>query len=172
MSQPEQVQDLEVAFGCDGERQVRVVPPFETLLETLRNRVGVTSVRGTCGIGLCGTCTVLLDGKPVSSCLTLTAQIRDREVTTAEGLRTGAGRLGPVQRAFIDRGAYQCSFCIPAMTLGVQGALNDPEVGATVEDVREYLGGNLCRCGTYPQILRAVTDMLAERAYKGGVTDR
>ena len=159
MTQLEEGTRSEATILLNGRELVVPVRPDETLLETLRDRAGITSVRGTCGIGVCGTCTVLLDRKPVSSCLTLTAQVADREVTTADGLGT-PDRLSAVQRAFIDRGAYQCSFCIPAMTLAVQAALEDPEAGRDVASVREFLAGNLCRCGSYPQILQAVADLV------------
>ncbi|HET7388628.1 MAG TPA: (2Fe-2S)-binding protein [Nocardioidaceae bacterium] len=157
----EETPQLEAAFTLNGDAQVTSVRVDETLLEALRERAGITSVRGTCGIGVCGTCTVLLDGRPVSSCITLAAQVNGRQVTTAEGLAGADNQLSPVQEAFVRRGAYQCSFCIPAMTLAVHAALNDPEAGRDVGTVREYLAGNLCRCGTYPQILQAVTDLVS-----------
>lgn len=152
---------VDVSFALNGKRRSVAVRSDETLLETLRGACGVTSVRGTCGIGVCGTCTVLVDGGPVSSCITLTPQVRDQTVTTAEGLPDVAGELSPVQQAFVRRGAYQCSFCIPAMTLAVHAALRDPGVDNTVAGIREYLAGNLCRCGSYPQILQAVTDLVS-----------
>jgi len=160
----EETPQLDATIALNGRELATRVRPDETLLETLRERAGITSARSTCGIGVCGTCTVLLDGRPVSSCLTLAAQVGDREVTTAEGLGT-PDRLSRVQQAFVDRGAYQCSFCIPAMTLAVQAALADPETGRDVDSVRDFLAGNLCRCGSYPQILQAIADLV------GGVHD-
>ena len=144
-------------FQLNGYQVTAEVEGDEVLLDTVR-RLGAKSVRGACGIGVCGTCTVLVDGKPVSSCLKLTASVDGRSVITSEGLVTDAG-LDPVQRAFVERGAYQCSFCIPAMVLTVRAALDELRA-PTVQDIREYLGGNLCRCATYPEILQAVQDLL------------
>lgn len=132
----------------------------ETLLQTLRERLDCTSARGTCQIGVCGTCSVLVDGNVVSSCIMLTAQAQGREVTTSEGLRIDDGRLSRVQEAFVRKGAYQCSFCIPAMALSVHAALADRSIEHSVESVREYLAGNLCRCGTYPEVLEAVAELV------------
>jgi aerobic-type carbon monoxide dehydrogenase small subunit (CoxS/CutS family) len=135
-------------------------PGGETLITTLR-RLGLYSVRGTCGIGVCGTCTVLVDGQALSSCLTLTAAVRDRAVVTAEGLLGEDGGPDRVQRAFLEADAFQCSYCIPAMTLMVSAYLAEhPE--PTVEGAREYLEGNLCRCGTYPEILQAVASLVED----------
>lgn len=149
-----------VTFRLNGETRTLEVNAGDTLLEVLRNRLGITSARGVCGIGVCGACTVLVDGKVTSSCIMLAAQAHGRDVTTGEGLRLPSGELSTVQRAFVNRGAYQCSFCIPGMVLTVHAALQDPEVGRDVDAVREYLAGNLCRCGTYPTILEAVADLV------------
>lgn len=134
-------------------------PIDETLAQSLRWRLGLTSVRETCGLGICGTCTVLVDGKAVGSCLVLTVQLRGATVTTAEGLVDRNGGLGAVQRAFLEYGAFQCGFCIPAMTLAVQAALTDRGC-RTVPQVASELSGNLCRCGSYPQILGAIGALL------------
>jgi aerobic-type carbon monoxide dehydrogenase small subunit (CoxS/CutS family) len=133
-------------------------PVDEVLLTTLRG-MGLNSVRGTCGIGLCGTCTVLVDGQAVSACLTLTAGADGREVTTAEGLMRSEGEPGIVQQAFLDNDAFQCSYCIPAMTVMVEAYFREHE-NPSVEGAREYLQGNLCRCGTYPEILAAVAALV------------
>lgn len=132
--------------------------PSDTLLETLRGELGLMSVRGSCGIGICGTCTVLVDGLPVCSCITLTVMHRSSSITTSEGL-AGAGELDTVQRAFIDHGAFQCSYCIPAMALTVRALLDD-DADVPLESIREELAGNLCRCGSYPQIMAAVESLL------------
>ena len=154
--------DDQVVFELNRRQRRLRVSGDETLLATLRETFGLTSVRGTCGIGICGTCTVMVDGKVVSSCLMLTRQAAGRAVITAEGL-VEQGRLDEVQEAFVDCGAYQCSFCIPAMTLTVRACL-DERPDATVEDVREYLAGNLCRCGTYPQILDAAARLVRQES--------
>lgn len=132
----------------------------EPLLEALRDSLGIHSVRGTCGIGICGTCTVLLDGAAVSSCLLLARQVAGRAVVTSEGLVGTGGELDAVQAAFVRNGAYQCSFCIPGMVLAVRAYLDEHSDG-DIEGARKYLAGNLCRCGTYPQILDAVGELLA-----------
>ena len=152
------VDNDEMVFDLNRRQRRLRVAGNETLLTTLRETFGLTSVRGTCGIGICGTCTVMVDGRVVSSCLMLTRQVAGHAVTTADGLVDGR-RLDEVQQAFVDCGAYQCSFCIPAMTLAVRACLNE-QPDATVETIREYLAGNLCRCGTYPQILDAAARLV------------
>lgn len=137
----------------------------DTLLHTLREELGLKSVRGTCGIGICGTCTVLVDGLPVSSCNALTVMHSGARITTSEGLARD-GELDAVQRAFIDQGAYQCSYCIPAMVLTVRSLL-DRHPGLDAGSIREQLAGNLCRCGTYPQIMSAVESLIADRESVG-----
>lgn len=151
---------VQVGMRVNGDEVAVDVPADEPLLVTLRERLGLTGPRGTCGIGVCGTCTVLVDGRVASSCILLTAQVEDRSVTTSEGLQTADARLGEVQEAFVRSGAYQCSFCIPGMTLAVQGALADHTISRDVASIREYLAGNLCRCGTYPEVLEAVASLV------------
>ena len=160
---PDVSDPTEITLALDGGTETRSVRSDETLLETLREQVGVTSVRGSCGVGMCGTCTVLLDGRAVSSCLTLSALAADRPITTSAGLLGADGSLSRVQQAFVDRGAYQCSFCIPGMVLTVHAAItDDPDID--LEGVRDALAGNLCRCGTYPQVLEAVVELLTTDA--------
>lgn len=152
----------EVVFHLNGRQRRLEVAGDETLLQTLRETFALASVRGTCGIGICGTCTVLLDGKVVSSCLLLTRQVDGRSLTTSEGLVRADG-LDAVQEAFVRAGAYQCAFCIPGMTLAVRACL-DEHPDADIETVRHYLSGNLCRCGTYPQILAAAEELIRDGA--------
>jgi aerobic-type carbon monoxide dehydrogenase small subunit (CoxS/CutS family) len=129
--------------------------PGETLLEALRAD-GLTSVRPTCGIGVCGACTVLLDGAPVSGCLLLVAQAAGREVTTVEGLPAD----DPVPPAFAEARAFQCGYCTPGMVLTASSLLREnPDPGD--EQIAEALGGNLCRCGCYPKIAAAVRSAAA-----------
>jgi aerobic-type carbon monoxide dehydrogenase small subunit (CoxS/CutS family) len=158
---------IRIPLTVNGRQETIFAKADESLLETLRNDLGFTSTRGTCGIGVCGTCTVLVDGSTASSCIMLTAQASGREITTAEGLCGPDGELSAVQEAFVRHGAYQCSFCIPAMTLAVHAALADEETGGDRAKVREQLAGNLCRCGTYPEILLAVTDLVEQRVSSG-----
>ena len=158
----------EVSLAVNGEEVRLPARGDERLLETLREGAGLRSVRETCGIGVCGTCTVLVDGMPVSSCLMFTRQAVGRAITTSEGLVGVDGTLDPVQTAFVDKGAYQCSFCIPAMALTVRSYLDGRDgAGGSLEELRHYLGGNLCRCGSYPEILDAAAALLNE-----GVTVR
>jgi aerobic-type carbon monoxide dehydrogenase small subunit (CoxS/CutS family) len=125
--------------------------PGETLLDVLRREAGLLSVRPSCGIGVCGACTVLLDGEPVSGCLLRAAQAAGREVTTVEGIPAEH----PVRRAFAAEHAFQCGYCTPGMVLTVAGMLEEtPE--PSDEQIVEGLGGNLCRCGCYVKIHAAV----------------
>ena len=128
-----------------------------TLLEVLRDDLGLVGTKEGCGIGMCGACTVLVDGKPVSGCLTLAVQVAEKEILTVEGLEK-SGQLHPVQQAFIDERAFQCAYCTPGFILSTVALLNEnpnPNEG----EVREFLSGNLCRCGSYQNILKAVSRM-------------
>lgn len=126
----------------------------DTLLEVLRDRFKLWSVREGCGVGACGTCTVLLDGQPVSSCFLLAARAAGHEITTLEGLSDGV-TLHPIQEAFVEQRALQCAYCTPGFVLSVK-ALLEENPNPSDEEVREYLAGNLCRCAGYADILRAV----------------
>ncbi|MBM2805796.1 MAG: Isoquinoline 1-oxidoreductase alpha subunit protein [Deltaproteobacteria bacterium] len=126
----------------------------DTLLEVLRDRFKLWSVREGCGVGACGTCTVLLDGQPVSSCFLLAARTAGHEITTLEGLSDGQS-LHPIQQAWVEQRALQCAYCTPGFVLSVK-ALLEENPNPTDEEVREYLAGNLCRCAGYADILRAV----------------
>jgi len=130
----------------------------EMLVEVLR-REGLGSVRATCGIGVCGACTVLVDGDPVSGCLTLAPQVQGREVTTVEGL----GGTDPVQRAFVDAHAFQCGWCTPGFVLTAKALLAE-KPDPSEEEIVEALGGNLCRCGSYVEIVDAVRRAASETA--------
>jgi len=124
------------------------------LLHVLREDLGLRGAREACGIGVCGTCTVLVDGRAMSSCLLLAAQAEGRQITTIEGLSDG-DRLHPVQQAYLDHFAFQCAYCTPGFILSTVAMLDeDPSVED--EAIPRYLAGNLCRCGSYLNILRAV----------------
>jgi aerobic-type carbon monoxide dehydrogenase small subunit (CoxS/CutS family) len=131
-----------------------IAPAHETLLVTLRERLGLTGTKLVCGRGECGACTVLLDGRAVYSCLTLTAGCAETQVTTIEGVGN-PDALHPLQRAFIEHDALQCGFCTPGQLLAAI-ALLDSNPNPTEAEVRRGMSGNLCRCGTYPKIVRAV----------------
>ena len=141
----------EIRFRLNGEAVSAQVAPHETLVEVLQEHFGLVGARESCGQGLCGCCTVLVDGTAVSGCLTLAAMAEGREVATVE-----AGRaLDPVQEAFVESGAFQCGFCTPGFVMMARQLLDEvPE--PTDDDIRHYLSGNLCRCAAYPQIIEAV----------------
>lgn len=126
----------------------------ETLLEVLRDKLGLTGTKTACEESECGTCTVMVDNRAILACITLAADVADREVTTIEGLSDGE-QLHPVQKAFIDTGAVQCGFCIPGMIMASK-ALLDQNPNPTEEEIQYALDGNLCRCGGYLQIFDAV----------------
>ena len=127
-----------------------------TLLEVLRDDLGLVGSKEGCGVGMCGACTVLVDGKPVSGCLMLAVQVADKEVLTVEGLAKD-GKLHPIQQAFIDERAFQCAYCTPGFMLSTFALLNE-NPNPSEDDIREYLSGNLCRCGSYQNILKAVIE--------------
>ncbi len=130
------------------------VASTETLLDALRWDLSLTGSKECCAEGECGACTVLVDGRAVNSCLVLAVEADGMEITTVEGLESGAG-LSPLQDAFLETGAIQCGFCIPGMVVSAQALLND-NPHPTPEDVREGLAGNLCRCAGYQRIVDAV----------------
>jgi aerobic-type carbon monoxide dehydrogenase small subunit (CoxS/CutS family) len=125
-----------------------------TLLDVLRDDLGLMGTKEGCGVGMCGACTVLVDGKPLSSCLLLAEQVVGKEVLTIEGLGS-AENLHPVQQAFLDEGAFQCAYCTPGFVLTTVALLAENPIPSD-EEIREYLSGNLCRCGSYQNILQAV----------------
>jgi aerobic-type carbon monoxide dehydrogenase small subunit (CoxS/CutS family) len=125
-----------------------------TLLQVLRDDLGLGGIKEGCGVGMCGACTVLVDGKPVSGCLTLAAQVADKEIMTVEGLERNGG-LHPVQQAFIDERGFQCAYCTPGFILTAVALLNENQ-DPSDDEIREYLSGNLCRCGSYQNIVTAV----------------
>ena len=131
-----------------------MVEPWQTLLDTLRYDLGLTGTKEGCGDGNCGSCTVLLDGQAVNSCLVLAIEADGHEITTIEGLCQG-GKLHPLQQAFIDEGAVQCGFCTPGMILTAK-ALLDSNPHPTEVEVRLAITGNLCRCTGYDKIVRAI----------------
>jgi len=148
----------------NGQEYTIAVPPRRTLLEALRDNLHLTGAKRGCGLGQCGACTVLLDGKAVYSCLTLAIECEGRRIETIEGLERD-GELHPIQQAFLEVSAFQCGFCTPGQIMSVKGLL-DTRAEPTPEEIRRALSGNLCRCGIYPSILRAAT-LAAERIRLG-----
>jgi carbon-monoxide dehydrogenase small subunit len=144
----------EIRFTLNGTAVAVTVATHESLVDVLRDRFDLYGARESCGQGLCGCCTVVVDGKAVSSCLYLAVFADGAEVLTVEGLARD-GRLDPVQEAFIEAGAFQCGFCTPGFVLMTK-LLLDANPAPDDDEIRHFLSGNLCRCGTYPQIVEAV----------------
>ncbi len=140
----------------NGETVEAAVEPNRTLLQFLRDDLGLTGTKHGCGLGDCGACTVIMDGKPVNSCLVLAVQAKGREVLTIEGLAEN-GVLHPIQQAFVDKGAIQCGFCTPGMILSAK-ALLDENPKADEKEIRTAISGNLCRCTGYQKIVEAVQE--------------
>ena len=143
-----------LTLAVNGETRDVVVPPHKTLLEVLREDLALTGTKHGCELGECGTCTVLVDGEPVLSCLALPVECQDRRITTVEGMAEG-GRLHPLQQAFAELGAAQCGYCTPGILLTAQALLVE-NPGPTRDEIRHALAGNLCRCTGYTKILEAV----------------
>ena len=142
-----------IRLTLNGEQRELEVAESTVLLDVLRDQCGLFSVRESCGVGQCGTCTVLIDGRPLSSCLLLAALQDGREVETLEGLSRN-GELHPIQAAFLEHEAAQCGYCTPGFILMVKALLAE-QPSPSADEIREYLAGNLCRCGAYPEIFKA-----------------
>lgn len=138
----------------NGELYQTEAEPCRTLLEVLRDNLGLTGTKRGCDEGDCGACTVLLDGKPVAACLVLAIEARGKDILTIEGLATN-GKLHPLQDAFIKYGAIQCGFCTPGMILAAK-ALLDRNPKPTKDEIKEAISGNLCRCTGYIKIIEAI----------------
>ncbi len=157
-----EVEVMDLAFILNNKPATATIEPRELLIDVLRDRFSLRGAKRSCDLGVCGSCTVLLDGLPASSCSTLAADVAGRSVSTIEGLGTSQA-LDPVQQAFIDHGAMQCGFCTPGMVLAVKSLLA-ANPSPTEEQVRHYLRGNLCRCTGYVKIIEAVMDLAARGA--------
>jgi aerobic carbon-monoxide dehydrogenase small subunit len=145
-----------IQLTVNGEPVEAAVEPNQTLLQFLRDDLGLTGTKHGCGLGDCGACTVIVDGMPVNSCLVLAVQAAGREVLTIEGLAEN-GKLHPIQQAFVDKGAIQCGFCSPGMILSAK-ALLDANPKPTELEIRTAISGNLCRCTGYQKIVEAVQE--------------
>lgn len=152
-----------IRFTLNGEAVTATVPPHWNLVELL-NSFGLTGARESCGQGLCGCCTVLVNGAAVSGCLYLAAFVDGADVATVEGAADGQG-LDAVQQAFIEAGAFQCGFCTPGFVLMTRQLL-DENSDPTDDDIRHYLSGNLCRCAAYPEIIAAVKLAAQKRKWR------
>ena len=152
-------------FIINGRSYEVLIEPHVLLVDVLREKIGLTGTKYACGTGDCGACTVLVDRKPVLSCLTLAVTARDKSILTIEGVAEGA-TLHPIQQAFVDSGAVQCGFCTPGMVLSAK-ALLEENPNPTWDEIKEGLAGNLCRCTGYIKIVEAV-EVAAETIRKGG----
>ncbi len=144
-----------VPMTINGEPYELVVEPYHTLLDALRNEAGLTGAKKGCDVGDCGACTVILDGKPVNSCLVLAVEAHDSEILTIEGLASSDGSLHPLQENFLKYGAAQCGFCTPGIIMAAK-ALLDENPHPTEAEVRFGLAGNICRCTGYAKIVTAI----------------
>jgi carbon-monoxide dehydrogenase small subunit len=145
---------VRIALTVNDEAREALAPVHKTLLEVLREDLGLTGTKHGCELGECGTCTVLVDGEPVLSCLVLPVEVEGRRITTIEGMAQG-GRLHPLQQAFAELGAAQCGYCTPGILLTATAFLAE-RPSPTRQEVKEALAGNLCRCTGYTKILDAV----------------
>ena len=145
---------MRIEFTLNGRRRQFDVEPNQLLIDLLREKMHLTGTKYGCGIGECSACTVLLDGEPVLSCLTLAGDVDGRDVTTIEGLSEG-DEIDVVQEAFLEEGAVQCGFCTPGFIMTSKALLKE-HPNPTEEEIREYLKGNLCRCTGYVNIIKAV----------------
>jgi carbon-monoxide dehydrogenase small subunit len=150
-----------IHFTLNGERVAAEVAPHQNLVELLQQRFDLFGARESCAQGLCGCCTVLVDGSAVSGCLFLTPFVDGKTVVTIEHLAAD-GKLSPVQEAFIECGAFQCGFCTPGFIL-MAGQLLDQYTDPDEDEIRHYLSGNLCRCAAYPEIVEAVKSAARKR---------
>lgn len=147
--------EKKIRLKVNGRDFSLLVKPTDALVDVLRDKLELTGTKKSCGLGDCGACTVLMDGRAINSCLVLAVDAQGRDITTIEGLESDDGKLHPLQEAFIQNGAVQCGFCTPGMILSVK-ALLDEIPNPTEEEVRQAISGNLCRCTGYAKIVQAV----------------
>jgi len=148
------LQTVPVSFSLNGKLQELDVEPHELLLDVIRDRLGLTGAKRSCDVQVCGACTLLVDGRPVSACTTLAFEVRDKSVMTIEGLAEN-GKLHPLQQAFIEHGGFQCGFCTPGMILAAK-ALLDGNPHPTEEELKHFMHGNICRCTGYKKIIESI----------------
>ena len=152
-----------IELTVNGERRSVRTPPARPVLDVLREDLGLTGTKEGCSVGVCGACSILVDGRLMSACLLPVGMVAGREVTTVEGLAGPDGELSPVQRAFLHCGGFQCGICTPGQVVAAP-ALLEENPSPTPDEVREYMMGNLCRCTGYYSIVRAVLEAAAEPA--------
>ena len=157
-------QKIPVTLTVNGTRVELVIAPWTTLLDALRDRLDLTGTKKGCDHGQCGACTVLVDGRRINSCLTLAVMKQGAEVTTVEGLAAN-GALHPLQQAFIDQDAFQCGYCTSGQIMAGVACIAEGHAGSA-QEIRDWMSGNICRCGAYEPIVAAIQD--AARVTKGG----
>lgn len=146
-----------VALKVNGTSYSLQLAPWVTLVDALRERLGLTGTKVGCNHGQCGACTVLIDGRRVLSCLMLASRCQGQEVTTIEGLASSDGTLHPMQAAFVENDAFQCGYCTPGQIVSAVALVREGRLGSD-DEIREFMSGNLCRCAAYPKILAAIRD--------------
>ena len=156
-------QTIPVSFTVNGRLQEIDVEPHELLLDVVRDRLGLTGAKRSCDVQVCGACTLLVDGRPVSACTTLAFEVRGRSVMTIEGLADN-GKLHPLQVAFIEHGGFQCGFCTPGMILASK-ALLDENPNPSEEELKHFMHGNICLCTGYKKIIESI--MAAAKKMRG-----
>ena len=154
MARRSDAQTIPLSFTLNGRLQELEVEPHELLLDVVRDRFGLTCVKLSCDVQVCGACTLLVDGRPVSACTTLAFEVRGRSVLTIEGLAED-GNLHPLQEAFIAHGGFQCGFCTPGMILAAK-ALLDENPDPNEEELKHFMHGNICRCTGYKKIIESI----------------
>ena len=152
----------QIELIVNGVKREILVSSNELLLNVLREQLGLTGAKYGCGIGECGTCTVLVDGEPVLACLTLAIGLHGSNIITIEGILQPDGKLHPLQESFLENGAVQCGFCTPGMVV-MGKALLDENPAPTEKEIREHIRGNLCRCTGYTQIVKAIKDCSTDK---------
>jgi aerobic carbon-monoxide dehydrogenase small subunit len=158
-------QALSLSFTLNGRLQELDVEPHELLLDVVRERLGLTGAKRSCDVQVCGACTLLVDGRPVSACTTLAFEVRGRSVLTIEGLAEKDGKLHPLQEAFIEHGGFQCGFCTPGMILAAK-ALLDENPAPSEAELKHFMHGNICRCTGYKKIIESI--MAAAKKMRSG----
>jgi xanthine dehydrogenase YagT iron-sulfur-binding subunit len=157
---------LDIVLRVNGTEHRLTLDPRTTLLDALREHLQLTGSKKGCGLGQCGACTVLIDGKRIKSCLSLAALVDGREITTIEGLAQGE-RLHPLQAAFIERDAFQCGYCTSGQVMAGVACIAEGHAGSA-QEIREWMSGNLCRCGAYDHIVAAIQDAAGAAGFVRG----
>jgi len=152
-----------VELEVNGSRHRLDLDPRVTLLDTLREQIGLHGAKKGCDHGQCGACTVHIDGRRVVSCLSLAVQAQGKRITTIEGIAGADGRLHPMQQAFLDHDAYQCGYCTPGQIMSAIACVQEGHAGSA-DEIREYMSGNLCRCGAYVGIVAAIQTVAGKEA--------